>query len=122
MESWTKPELKPVLLVIAASVSLHAGSAVVSRAANAQAGQQPSAQTPAAARPVGTIKAISGNTITLTTDTGRDVTIVVQKAAKLVRIAPGQRDLKDAVLMQLQELLPGDRILVRGQLADDGKT
>ncbi len=68
MESWIKPELKPVLLVIAASVSLHAGSAVVSRAANAQAGQQPAAQTPAAARPVGTIKSISGNTITLTNE------------------------------------------------------
>jgi hypothetical protein len=40
----------------------------------------------------------------------------------LVRIAPGQKDLKDAVTIQLQELLPGDRILVRGKLADDGKT
>ena len=88
----------------------------------AQVAQGPSAQTPAAARPVGTIKAISGNTITLTTDAGSDVSVVVQEAAKLVRIAPGQRDLKDAVAIRLQELLPGDRILVRGQFADDGKT
>ncbi len=91
-------------------------------AATAQVAQGPSAQTPAAARPVGTIKAISGNTITLTTDAGSDVSVVVQEAAKLVRIAPGQRDLKDAAAIRLQELLPGDRILVRGQFADDGKT
>jgi hypothetical protein len=76
----------------------------------------------AVAHPVGTIKVISGNNITLTTNEGSDVTIVVQEAAKLVRIAPGQKDLKDAVVIQLQELLPGDRILVRGQLAEDGKT
>lgn len=88
----------------------------------AQVAQGPSAQTPAAARPVGTIKAISGNSITLTTDAGSDVSVVVQEAAKLVRIAPGQRDLKDAAAIRLQELLPGDRILVRGQFADDGKT
>ena len=122
MESWIKPELKPVLLVIAASVSLHAGSAVVSRAANAQAGQQPAAQTPAAARPVGTIKSISGNTITLTTDAGTDVTVQIQDATKLVRITPGQKDLKDATPIQLADVQPGDRVLVRGKLADDGKS
>ncbi len=91
-------------------------------AVTAEVAQEPPGQTPAAAHPVGTIKVISGNTITLTTDTGSDVTVVVQETAKLVRIAPGQKDLKDAAPLQLQELLPGDRILVRGQLADDGKT
>jgi hypothetical protein len=96
--------------------------AVTAEVAQESSTQTPSVQTPAAAHPVGTIKAISGNTITLTTDTGSDVTVVVQETAKLVRIPPGQRDLKDAVAIQLQELLPGDRILVRGQIADDGKT
>jgi hypothetical protein len=81
-----------------------------------------SAQTPAAARPVGTIKSISGNTITLTTGEGSDVTVQVQDTTKLVRIAPGQRDLKDAAPIQLADLQPGDRILVRGKLADDGKS
>jgi len=74
-----------------------------------------------AARPMGTIKSISGNNIVLTTD-GGDVTVVVQDAAKLVRVAPGQKDLKEAVPIALKELLPGDRILVRGQLGEDGKT
>ena len=75
-----------------------------------------------AARPVGTIKSISGNKIILATDSSGDVTVVVQDAAKLVRVEPGQKDLKEAVPIALKELLPGDRILVRGQLSEDGKT
>jgi len=88
----------------------------------AQTVPQPSAQAPAVARPVGTIKSISGNTITLTTDAGSDVTIQVQDSTKLVRVAPGQKDLKDATPIQLADIQPGDRILVRGKLADDGKS
>lgn len=80
------------------------------------------AQAPSAARPVGTIKSISGNNIILTTDAGSEVTIQVQDGARLLRVEPGQKDLKEAVTMQLQDLVPGDRILVRGQLAADGKT
>src|SRR5437773_8553730 len=88
----------------------------------AQSAPQPTAQAPAVARPVGTVKSISGNTITLTTDAGSDVTIQVQDSTKLVRIAPGQKDLKDATPIQLADVQPGDRILVRGKLADDGKS
>jgi len=80
------------------------------------------AQQNATARPVGTIKSISGNSITLTTDTGTDVNIVIQDGARLVRVAPGQKDLKDAAPIQLQDLQVGDRLLVRGKLADDGKS
>ena len=75
-----------------------------------------------AARPVGTIKSMSGNNIVLTTDSSGDVNVVVQDAAKLFRVEPGQKDLKEAVPITLKELLPGDRILVRGQLGEDGKT
>src|SRR5882757_2142630 len=95
---------------------------VSARPVPAQAVTQQPAQTPAAARPVGTIKSISGNIITLTPDSGSDVTIQVQDATKFVRIAPGQKDLKDATPIQLTDVQPGDRILVRGKLADDGKS
>ena len=80
------------------------------------------AQQNATARPVGTIKSISGNSITLTTDTGTDLNIVIQESARLVRVAPGQKDLKDAAQIQFQDLQVGDRLLVRGKLADDGKS
>jgi hypothetical protein len=82
----------------------------------------PPAATNPATRPVGTIKTITGKAIVLTTDAGAEVTIQVQDDARLVRIAPGQKDLKDAAPIQLADLQPGDRILVRGKLADDGKT
>jgi hypothetical protein len=82
-------------------------------------------QTPApnvATRPVGTVKSISGNTITLTTDAGTDVSIVVQDGTRLVRVTPGQKDLKDAAPIHLQDLQVGDRLLIRGSLAPDGKS
>ena len=122
MVFWNRPVREPALLIAAICLSFSAGSAAVSQSPQAQAGQQPSSQTPAAARPVGTIKSISGNAITLTTDAGSDVTVQVQDATKLVRIAPGQKDLKEATPIQLGDVQPGDRILVRGKLAEDGKS
>src|SRR5215472_14299021 len=101
-----------------------AACAAMTTALRATAVGAPSASTqaPNAARPVGTIKSVSGNNLTLATDAGGDVTVVVQEGAKLLRVEPGQKDLKEAVPISLQELLSGDRILVRGQLAQDGKT
>ncbi len=119
---WNRPAYKQAFLTAAICLSLSAASAAASPAPQTQAGQQPSTQAPAVARPVGTIKSISGNTIILTTDAGTDVTVQVQDATKLVRIAPGQKDLKDATPIQLTDVQPGDRILVRGKLADDGKS
>ena len=104
-----------VLLLTMASVA--GVMAVTARKPTAAFGAQA-----AAARPVGTIKSISGNIIVLTTDNSGDVNVVVQDAAKLVRVEPGQKDLKEAVPIALKDLLPGDRILVRGQLGEDGKT
>jgi len=122
MVFWNRPGRELALLFAAICLSFGAGSAADSQSPEAQAGQQPSSQTPAAARPVGTIKSISGNAITLTTDAGSDVTVQVQDATKLVRIAPGQKDLKEATPIQLSDVQPGDRILVRGKLAEDGKS
>src|SRR6267378_4450911 len=121
MVLWNRPVRESALLIAAICMSFSAGSGADSQSPQAQAGQQ-SSQTPAAARPVGTIKSISGNAITLTTDAGSDVTVQVQDATKLGRIAPGQKDLKEATPIQLGDVQPGDRILVRGKLAEDGKS
>ena len=83
---------------------------------------QPSASTNSSAKPVGTVKAVSGNVITLTIDGGSTLNIVIQDSARLVRIAPGQKDLKDATPVQLQDIQIGDRILARGSASDDGKS
>jgi hypothetical protein len=85
----------------------------------------PQAQTaPAApsARRIGAIKAISGTSITLTPDSGPEVTVAVQPTTRLMRIAPGEKNLKNATPLQLQDLQAGDRILVGGQASDDAKS
>jgi uncharacterized protein DUF5666 len=71
-------------------------------------------------RRLGAIKAINGNTITLAPDSGADITVNIQPSAKLLRIAPGAKDLKDATPVQLRELQTGDRVRVRGQGSPDG--
>src|SRR5581483_7497734 len=76
----------------------------------------------AAVRPVGSIQAIQGNTITLKPDSGADVAVQVQDSTTIVRVAPGQTDLKGATPLHRQDLQLGDRILVRGQTAADGHT
>ena len=110
-------------LAAAIYASLWAGIGSVAQGAPPQtAARQPAAQSASIAKPVGTIKSISGNTITLTTDAGTDVTVLVQDATKLLRIAPGQTDLKDATPLQFPDVQAGDRILVRGKFTDDGKS
>lgn len=106
-------------LASAATVSLLAPcrvSAVVREAA-----RQAPAQAPVA-KQVGVIKSVSGNTITLTTDAGTDIVVQVATNARMVRVAPGQTDLKTAPSIQLSDLHTGDRILVRGQLSGDAKS
>ena len=110
------PRRKGVFSMATAVLILGAGSSLL-----IYGGEVPAAQAQSTARPVGTIKTVSGNTITLTTDAGSDVTILVQDSTKFVRIAPGQKDLKDATTMALADLQTGDRILVRGNLDSDGK-
>jgi hypothetical protein len=82
---------------------------------------QAAAQTPVA-KQVGVVKSISGNALTLTTDSGTDLTVQVVSNAKMVRVAPGQTDLKSAAPIQLSDVHAGDRILVRGQPSTDGKS
>ena len=46
----------------------------------------------------------SRHTITLTPDKGGEVTVAIQPGAKIVRVAPGQTDLKGAATLQLSDL------------------
>jgi len=83
---------------------------------------QAQAPAPGATKAVGTVKAASGNTITLAAEGGNEITVMVQDGARLLRIEPGQTDLKTAAPLQLEDLQPGDRILVRGTTGPDGKS
>ena len=77
---------------------------------------------PKRARAVGTVKSIDGNTITLTTDAGAEVKVTLQPATRLVRMEPGQTDLKSAPSIAASEIQVGDRLLAGGTASDDGKS
>ena len=77
---------------------------------------------PRKTRVVGVIKAISGNTVTLTTDSGADISIAIQPTTLLKRLEPGQTDLKSATTIQLSDIQIGDRLLAGGTASEDGKS
>ncbi len=100
-------------------------SALLIAAPRASCGQQNDAAqqaTPKKSRVVGAVKAVNGNTITLTTDAGADVNVTVQPTTRLVRMEPGQTDLKTATAIQLSDVQVGDRMLAGGMASDDGKS
>jgi hypothetical protein len=68
-----------------------------------------------AAKVVGTVKSVSGTTLNLKADSGTDITVAVPEGARVLRLAPGQTDLKTATPLQFKDIQVGDRMLVRGQ-------
>ncbi len=81
-------------------------------------------QTPAPgaiAHKVGVVKSISGSNVVLTTDSGPDITVVVEKTTPMKRLPPGETDLKNATAMELNDLQVGDRVLARGPASSEGQ-
>ncbi len=113
------------LFVVQCHAGLHAEWRL-ERASALQAGQQPAAQQAPSQAPltqkVGALKSISGNALILTADSGTDVSVTVASNAKIVQVAPGEKDLKSATPIALTDLQVGDRVLVRGRASDDAKT
>jgi hypothetical protein len=81
------------------------------------AAAQAAAPAPAASQ-LGTVKAISGNTITITTDKGLTYEVSVADGAKVYQLPVGSTDLKSAKLGQLTDVAVGDRTLVTGKAGD----
>jgi hypothetical protein len=77
---------------------------------------------PAAGRQIGTVKAISGTSITLTTDAGQPVVVNVADGARILQLAPGSTDLKTAQTITLADIATGDRVLVTGKAGEEAGT
>lgn len=77
---------------------------------------------PAIAKRIGTIKAINENSLTLAQATGSDVSVTVQPGARILRLASGDKDLKNAAAIQLADLHVGDTVRVRGSSSADGNS
>jgi hypothetical protein len=107
-----KIQIKNRLACVAMLFALGAGTA---------AAQDPQSA-PNPGRPVGTVKAVSGSTISLTTDAKADVTVRVEDATKILRLAADQKDLRQATPATLQDVQVGDRMLASGTPSTDGKT
>ena len=75
------------------------------------------AQTPPA-KAVGTVKSVTGNSVTLTADTGAETKVTFADSARIVRATPGQTDLKSATPIQTSDIQVGDRVAARGQSGD----
>ena len=87
--------------------------------------QAPPQQTPAPgllAKAVGEIKTLSGTSLTLATEDGKTQSIALPENVRVVRIAPGATDLKNATPITVEDLQKGDRVLVQGKASDDGKS
>jgi hypothetical protein len=95
-----------------ASISLLAGNELASA-------QQATTGT---VRVVGTVQSISSKSLTVISDSGSPSNVLVEDATKFLQIEPGKIDLKEATPFTFVDLQQGDRVLVRGVLADDGKT
>jgi hypothetical protein len=86
------------------------------------------AQAPAAASAAatssqrGTVKEISGSTITMTTDAGQATEVTVPSGARILQVPVGSTDLKSATPAQLSDIAAGDHVLVTGKTGDTPAT
>ena len=103
---------------ICAISTLAACGSVLAPPVGAQSKDQQTASPSAVQKQVGAIKSIEGTTVTITTDSGSSAAVSVQPTTKIVRVAPGQTDLKTAVPVELKDLQVGDRVFVRWKASD----
>jgi len=92
---------------------------VLAVTASIAASSQAQPQQDSVARKVGTVKSITGKSMVLKADSGPDVNVVLVEGVRIMRLAPGQTDLKSATPMTLPEVQVGDRMLVRGKPGDN---
>ncbi len=96
-----------------------AGATGFASAAQTQAPAVPVTASPAAsASELGTVKTVSGKTLTMATDAGQAVTVNVVSGAKVLQLAVGSTDLKTAKPSQFSDIAVGDRVLVTGKAGD----
>jgi len=85
------------------------------------AGQAGAAASPAI-RPIGVVTQIQPGKLTLHTDGGTDLSVELPDGVTAVRVPPGAKDLKSATAITVSDINAGDRVLVRGKVADDQKS
>ena len=119
MRSMIRSQARVLIAELVLGMFLTAGpSALLGQQSDARA----QAGTAKKTRVVGVVKALNGNTVTLTTDNGTEIGVAIQPTTRLMKMAPGQTDLKAATPIQLSDVQVGDRMLAGGTASDDGKS
>jgi transcription antitermination factor NusG len=74
------------------------------------------------AKAVGTIKSIEADSITVAAESAGEgeISARLTSSTKILRVPPGEKDLKNATALESQDLQIGDRVLVRGQASTAG--
>lgn len=108
------------VLALAIFVVISTSSLAIGAARGLQSESVPQSAATSQARAMGTVKAVTGDQITLAPDSGAEVNVLVQPSTRIIRVAPGQKDLKDAAPIGLEDVHAGDRILVRGAASAGG--
>jgi hypothetical protein len=112
----------PLRIALAIGLALAGFPLFAQAAPPGSANSSPAGAGAATVKQLGSIREIHGSGLLLATDQGQEISVQVQSGARLLRLPPGQTDLKNATPIQLADLQVGDRALVRGTLGADGKS
>jgi hypothetical protein len=74
------------------------------------------------ARTLGTIKSIHAESILIVADSGGERSAQLGSSTRILRVSPGEKDLKNATPLKLEDLESGDRVLIRGEASADGRS
>jgi hypothetical protein len=96
-------------------VALAQGPGTAPSPASSAASSQP-------VRPIGVVTQLQPGSLTLHTDAGPDLEVLLPDGVPVLRVPPGAKDLKTAAKITLSEISPGDRVFVRGRISDDQKS
>jgi Domain of unknown function (DUF5666) len=105
--------------VLAAALSVACSTPALPYAIPAPSPMQ--AQPAISTRLLGTVTAISGNSVTVKPDNGQPVTVTVSESARIMRLAAGQTRLSEATPIALTDIAAGDRVLI-ATLPGEGTT
>jgi hypothetical protein len=85
---------------------------------------QTEAPKPATGRILGevTAKDPSGKQLTVKADSGASYTVTVNDQTRFLKVAPGEKDLKNAAKISPNDVGVGDRVIARGPVSDEQKT
>jgi len=106
---------------LALALWLASGGAWLWAQSSSQAGGAPSSA-PSSAQPqperiLGSIGAIDGSELGITTNQNTRITVIIDAATRLLQLAPGETSLKSATPISLGKLEVGDRVLAMGSRA-----